>query len=317
MILNHLLICIFENFEIIDGNSKHDIRFHYHERIHFSDSGTLGNSCMRQSERNNYMSFYDMNPETIKMVVSKAKTKTNSVGYKVSGRALLWKLKTLDGKPTDRFYMDRIYTNRDQDTELFKLYAKENGWLYKSEQGYDPTTPIVDTKDGSVRSRIMTVQVIKQNYRYFPYIDTIKFLDKNYILSNDQNLYERIYGIKKLNRTNGEYRMKNSDSFVRSRYHGERVNREYYQYCEIGDDYIHPDEAIYIRNRDVYATPDTEVINIKGRNYIKSDLCKLKSGEWTLKSNCNLVYTNREKTESYYEIKNKAARISRTDGSID
>ena len=60
-------------------------------------------------------------PEVCTLVIYKSDDDTD----KILGRALLWKLR--DGKR----FMDRIYTANDSDVQLFKDYAKENGWYTK------------------------------------------------------------------------------------------------------------------------------------------------------------------------------------------
>lgn len=98
----------FDNFRIVSGE---DITKYYCENEYFTDSGTLGQSCMRYPECGNN-GFFEVYEDNAKMLVL---FKEN----KVIGRALLWEW---DGKT----FMDRIYVAYDYLVNTFIEYAKAN-----------------------------------------------------------------------------------------------------------------------------------------------------------------------------------------------
>ena len=49
---------------------------------------------------------------------------------------IIERLKEIDGEPTDRLFLDRMYTIKDYQCNMYVSYAKENGWLIKGKTGY-------------------------------------------------------------------------------------------------------------------------------------------------------------------------------------
>ena len=150
----------FQYFEVVTGR---DIAHWYHNRNYYEKSGQLGNSCMASAPEE-WLEIYTENPNQVALVIYKSQDDTD----KIIGRALLWTLD--DGKK----FMDRIYTNKDSDIQLFRDYAKENGWYVKyhnssttSSQAYAP--------DGSTTSLALSVTLSQKDYDHFPYLDTLKY----------------------------------------------------------------------------------------------------------------------------------------------
>ena len=107
----------FQYFETITGD---DIAYWYNYSNYKERSGTLGSSCMSNVE-DYYFDIYTSNPDTCSLVILKSQEDDS----KIVGRALLWTLTS--GKK----FMDRIYTIKDSDVQLFRDWAKENGWYSK------------------------------------------------------------------------------------------------------------------------------------------------------------------------------------------
>lgn len=160
---------IFINMEIVKGDK---IAYWYNMDNYLSkNSGTLGNSCMRYEECEDYFQIYIENPDVCSLLI--LKTDEDEDDIKIKGRALVWTL--MDGK----IFMDRVYTNRDSDVNLFNEYASKMGW-YKRETGhYMPSHAI--SPSGNREKVDLVVKVGKSSYEYYPYLDTLKYF-KNSIL---------------------------------------------------------------------------------------------------------------------------------------
>lgn len=161
-------ITIYDRFKLVRGE---DIKFWYAEKNYFTagGSGTLLGSCMRYDGTSGgkscqqYFDIYTKNPEKCALLIL-----TNR-DNKLLGRALVWSNLR---KPTDKTFMDRIYTVKQSDVELFKKYAQEQGWLYKNEQRADDVSYI---EDGQRVNKSMAVQLNPGTYKYYPYMDSLKY----------------------------------------------------------------------------------------------------------------------------------------------
>ncbi len=160
----------FSFFEVVSGS---DIHYWYDNRKYFERKGTLGSSCMAGADES-WLEIYTENPDQCQLVIFKSQDDEN----KIVGRALLWTL--TDGKK----FMDRIYTINDSDVNLFKDFAKENGWYTKYHNSSTDSGRAI-APDGSTVDLDLTVNLDKKNYRYYPYLDTLKyFREGSGILSN-------------------------------------------------------------------------------------------------------------------------------------
>jgi len=148
-------------FEIITGD---DIRSYYGYRMHERrEGGSLGVSCLRHDQCQDWFRFYIDNPEVVSLLV------LLSDRGKVIGRALLWE--TSQGK-----IMDRIYTMCDEEySGLFQKWAKDNGYTYKTFQNWSNTLQFKE-KDLSVE-RNVEIKLKSWMYDKYPYLDTFKWLD--------------------------------------------------------------------------------------------------------------------------------------------
>ncbi len=154
---------------IVSGD---DIKKYYLEENYFKPDGcrygTLWNSCMRQKERNKFMKLYAVNPQAKMLVLL-------SDDGNVRARALLWDgVKEFDSDKEYKF-MDRIYTVYDHDVDVFKNWAKENGYLTKWEQNAKSEI-YVDIDNHPERKHLYLI-LENHNLSYYPYLDTFKFYD--------------------------------------------------------------------------------------------------------------------------------------------
>jgi hypothetical protein len=154
------------NFELVSGE---DIRKWYHENNYKERRGQLGNSCMRYNNCQDFLDIYVKNPEVCQLLILKSDDDKD----KITGRALIWKLK--DGE----YYMDRIYTIKTADEQLFKEWAIKNKYWFKSNQDFSEFTSFEFHKeDGTVEKRQGEFSVkldSKGDYHSYPYMDSFKY----------------------------------------------------------------------------------------------------------------------------------------------
>ncbi len=137
------------------------IRTYYYRDSYAKEMGTLGSSCMKYETCQEYLDLY-VEEEKISLLVI-----LNEDG-KIAARALLWILD--DGIK----FLDRIYTIDASDETIFKQYAIKNNWLYKDKQSYTNVDNIY--KNHTKHDKDLTF-TCKKIYSYYPYMDTLKFLD--------------------------------------------------------------------------------------------------------------------------------------------
>ena len=148
----------FSVFEEVKGRRIYD-KYQYDN--YYDASGSLANSCMAEAD-SSWLEPYTDN-DTVSLVIFKATEDEDMI----IGRAILWE--TLDGKKV----MDRIYTNNDSDVELFRQYAQENGWWYKSNNNSAARIEGIGP-EGQDQNLSIDVQ-LKKDHENFPYMDTLKY----------------------------------------------------------------------------------------------------------------------------------------------
>lgn len=168
---------IFRDFEVVTGD-KIAYWYHYRTYLHGRDRGPLSNSCM-SGVPESYLEIYTKNPEVCSLLILK-----NEDGTKIKGRALVWELT----EPSITF-VDRIYTHADSDIELFRQYAKSEGWYCKAYNGSGHDSLNLITPTGNTENLgELTTKVKKGGYSSYPYLDTLQYLDRsNGILSTDNS----------------------------------------------------------------------------------------------------------------------------------
>jgi hypothetical protein len=156
-------------FELVNGN---DIAYWYLGDRYIVGNGSLQGSCMRYEECQEYFGIYTQNKDKVSLLILKDYENED----KIAGRAIVWKLD--DGNT----FMDRIYYTKEEEVELFKNYARENGWLYKSKQNMQPNEDI-EIKEGSYYEKELKI-TLDIDFDYFPYMDTMRYLFYQGFLSN-------------------------------------------------------------------------------------------------------------------------------------
>ena len=154
----------FQYFDVVNGQ---DIGHWYHYSNYKERRGTLGSSCMSNvNER--YFDIYISNPDVCSLIILRS-IEDESL---IMGRALLWTLS--DGKK----FVDRIYTINDSDVQLFRDYAKENGWYAKYYNGSSDSSLAFDPQTGEqAKLGEIKVNIRSGNYDGYPYLDTLKYFD--------------------------------------------------------------------------------------------------------------------------------------------
>jgi hypothetical protein len=161
---------VFQYFDVVKGG---DIA-HWYSYGNYEDRiGTLGSSCMSNVD-DYYFDIYVSNPDVCQLVILKSKDDDS----KIIGRALLWTL--IDGKK----FMDRIYTMRDSDVQIFRDYAKENGWFAKYHNNSTDSGSVITPTGSQENLGKLTVNIRKGMYDGYPYLDTLKYFDPSGTLSN-------------------------------------------------------------------------------------------------------------------------------------
>ena len=151
----------FQYFDVVDGE---DIGHWYHHSNYKERSGCLGSSCM-SNVNTNYFDIYIKNVDVCKLII----LRSIEDDTKIMGRALLWTLS--DGKK----FVDRIYTIQDSDVQLFRDYAKENGWYTKQYNSSSDSGRAIAPDGTLVDLGTITVDIISGMYEAYPYLDTLKY----------------------------------------------------------------------------------------------------------------------------------------------
>ena len=235
----------YERFEIITGKDFHTwySQDNYSRFVH--EETTLGRSCLRYNESSKFLHMFSKNPDTFRMLILK------DDANKLRGRANLYTLV----EPEGRIYMDRVYSVNDFDVELFKDFAKQEGWLHKEAQTYGWHNNIVDTKTGKIHKwddMVMKSTLNKipgDGFKYYPYLDTMSILNtEEKTLTNDGRLrvlkphfvlsdYQGSY----VNEVDGHER-------VFSTIYNEYIRRDESVFVEIDDAWVYEHETVYVHN---------------------------------------------------------------------
>ena len=126
------------DFSIIEGDAIKDA---YYYENYVAQTGSLGNSCMRHRQCQQYFDIYTKFPDKVKMAVLKR-------GNKIAARSIMW---NINGK----FMFDRIYFTTNETQNLLKNTLEAAGYstlycvggLYSMEMDLDGITkfPYLDT----------------------------------------------------------------------------------------------------------------------------------------------------------------------------
>jgi len=210
----------FAKFRVVKGD---DIAYWYNSENYESMRSTLGNSCMAEVD-SSYFDIYTHNRSCSLLILLSNNGTFNEHGKYVSdkivGRALVWTVHPFEkgddlnsSLPTETF-MDRIYTIRDSDIDLFKKYAEREGWWYKGSQ--DSAAMFVSKNGKTSKSGSYIVKLQKVDFDNYPYMDTFKYMKSSKkLLSNNPNL---IKATKELQDTDGSIMDLDPDDYSEDSY---------------------------------------------------------------------------------------------------
>ena len=279
-------------FVLVEGS---DITKYYNEENYVECKGTLGNSCMRHDDCEDYFGVYE---DHAKMLICRKEDK-------ILGRAIVWEL-------PEGTFMDRVYTCYDYLESQFIDYAERQGWYHRVnnsllsdgefQEWYGPKS---DYKIAETPS--LTIQ-LKKKYRHMPYVDSFRYYDEsdNTINTNPDD------GCCRLSNTDGGYgdddviyytceccgheeRGYEDDApsgFVWSEWDECWYCDDCSQYCDGIDDYVCKNDSVihaHNENGEYCMYPETYVTNNGG--FVKID------GQW-YHEDCDLI-TFDEETSSY------------------
>lgn len=137
------------DIELVSGE---DIKYWYHGNVYANRQGTLNHSCMAYARCQTYFNIYTQNPDVCKLLIV---TRTTDDKKYLYARALVW---TLDNGTR---MLDRVYGTD-------AMISKVTAWA--EEQG------IVDREN--IRSTEKVVTLKHASFALYPYMDTMRVLDK-------------------------------------------------------------------------------------------------------------------------------------------
>jgi len=153
-------------FKLVSGD---DIVKYYHYENYYLRSGSLGGSCM-SDESDSIFKIYSENPDKVKLLIYV------DSDDKVHGRALVWKVKK---SPCEsKYFMDRVYTNRDSDVNRFKEFADSQNWFYKRKMNSHVDDNVLFIYKGQDVAGEVKLK-LKGDFSNYPFIDTMCFLSKD------------------------------------------------------------------------------------------------------------------------------------------
>ena len=241
-------ICCCNNFQLVEGE---DIRKWYHEDNYYRCDGTLGNSCMRHPECQDYFDLY----------VDKAKMLITTKDGKLTGRAIVWELG--DGITL----LDRIYTCFDYLENCFIDYAKEHKWWIRENNsllssGDDQYWYTPEDDYQTVTSPEFEIKLDKQ-YEFFPYVDSFRYFDEGYNVISTHD-----HGWQYLDSTEGFYERPTTYEcdYCGAEYtsRGDELPDGMY-YSDYEDQYLCQDCAVWCEGLSDYVRPDTELVSVHCR----------------------------------------------------
>jgi hypothetical protein len=160
----------------IDVVSGDDIITWYNSDNYKSSIGPLGSSCMG-GKPPIYFKLYTENKDMISLLVL-----VND--GKLIGRALLWKCD--DGE----YFMDRVYCLTQYDMNIFTKYANDNGYYYRSNGNNMNIKYFKDNKE--ITEPKLKITLSKSEFKYYPYLDTICYLDIDEIIISNKAMLDSI-----------------------------------------------------------------------------------------------------------------------------
>ena len=291
-------------FELVSG--KEIIKW-YDVKTYISETGTLGDSCMRYSRCSTYFDIYTQNQEVCQLLIFKE-------GNRILGRALIWKLdKPVEGA---EYFMDRVYSIDDSVKTLFDDWANEKGYLRKHSynQSYMKRFLLGDKE----LFETIGVKLEKWKFDMYPYMDTFKKLDvKGGILINDDD--DRQTGYYILEDTNGGYR---DTSSYWSTYYEEYIPIDKAVWSDSEDSWLWRDTSIEVEignnNEGWYPEDSKEIVEDPFRGWIHIDDSRYSEwyGEYIYKYDLTEVVTRVEESSTLKNFKYYVGELSEEDPNI-
>lgn len=301
-----------EKFKMIDVVSGDDISYWYNCERYYDTRGSLGESCMRDVD-NYYFDLYTKNPDKVSLII----LYSDNMKDLIQARAILWKL----DYPSDRYFMDRVYTNDYSDEQIFLDYAKKNGWFHKISQSMGNDILLVDTKTDEEKLFKLMVELKPIDHDYYPYLDTMTYYNPSTGKISNRKRYNPKY---ELVETDGSYyEMDDYDEepdYVYSSYHNEEIDKNESKYCVYGDDWVKEEDAIRVWNSggENYAVPGNSDIvlmdvNVDGdriHKYFPKIKCVWSDylNTWLFKWSAIQVWTNFDRTKYILDYKKKLGK---------
>jgi hypothetical protein len=219
--------------------SGEELRSWYHEE-HYNERtlrgyGSLGKSCMRHDECQQFLDIYAFNPEVCKLLIN---TKEENGEEKLVSRAILW-------TTNKGLYLDRIYYTDSSEEELLMDWAKTNlgcELFFRDSGG----------------KKFVQLENPTKMYDKYPYMDSMPYYYTverkvyNYEPSVD-NKAELLY----CQDTDGYYERQNmvycewtddnlpEDEVIWSSYHNSYLPSNRSEWSEYLDSYLYDREAVY------------------------------------------------------------------------
>jgi hypothetical protein len=307
-----------DRFEIVKGDH---IRFWYDQENYsrfIREDTTLAKSCLRYKESGKFLELMVRNPKLVNMLILK------DDANKLRGRALVWNLT----EPAGRIFMDRIYTVNDSDVELYKTFAADNGWLYKSRQTFGFDHNIVDGKTGEEKrwdELLLKVQLHNKPQRYYPYLDTLcVYNHEEYSVCNNGNLlrkppHYRLADYQGSYIDEADYR-----EMVYSVIYGNEIPREDSEYATLDQSWVYSRDMAYIHNTNgetAYKNSDKvkKSLILGKTKYFLNDECVYSDylGTWIYKESVREVYVDVDKNEKGLVHRKTLGKLFVNDGTGD
>jgi hypothetical protein len=238
-------------FDIIKGK---EIKDYYHHMSYESQKGSLGSSCMKHEECQDFLKIYTKNSDSVSLLIL-----LNDSG-RIKGRALLWDTKRcysyknkngewIVEENGNLKIMDRIYTTNDNDlTYHFKKWASDNDYLYKTDQNW---LNCLNFENLNTPKKELFIDIeVKGGFTKYPYMDTFKFLNKkegtlsNYLDENNSNIITLCSG------------------------EGDGYDNHYYIFDNFERNYTHRNDSVKL----YYLTTEKEDYNTSSRNVVHSQI---------------------------------------------
>lgn len=248
-------------FKVVTGE---DIRTYYNEDNYSTILGkdsNLWGSCMRHENCQKYLSIYAHNTKVCSLLLAL------DITGKVLGRALLW-VNTDKNK-----MMDTIYAPESL-FAAFKKYAVDNEYWYKSSQSCHHETFDMFNGEQDLKNDIVSVQLEKGDFKFYPYLDTMKYLTDDNRLTNEEDS-----DFKKLCNTDGTYEDENCGT-IYSEYHDESIDED----DAIFLNYMRPNG----RRLESYVTYD-DCVDTRYDGYRLTEDCIKVNGDWYLEDDDRIV----------------------------